>query len=280
MLGSSGSIQDCGSSSKEPGSTDRHDFVVKNTFVHVPHELGEEPRVLQSSRSEPSLSSRSAASSSSASAGGGAARGRGDSRSIAGGRGSRASTGGKGGGRGDSSSSNGGRGRSDKGDGRGGSSSAGGRGHSRGHAPGSSETFADGASSSQASGSKGVARQALHASHAKGTCVQCGFIVQGKDCPNKRRCQHCHDPQHQIMYRARRPCKGKRERYQKVLLETMMQITNHPDSFDIDTFELPQSVNDNALYREKFLERIRVHQEWVRPEHRRVLASSKRQVLT
>mmetsp|Transcript_61156 Transcript_61156/g.175451 ORF Transcript_61156/g.175451 Transcript_61156/m.175451 type:complete len:83 (+) Transcript_61156:2-250(+) len=82
------------------------------------------------------------------------------------------------------------------------------------------------------------------------------------------------------MYRARRPCKGKRERYQKVLLETMMQITNHPDSFDIDTFELPQSVNDNALYREKFLERIRVHQEWVRPEHRRVLASSKRQVLT
>eukprot|EP00445_Apocalathium_hangoei_P048286 CAMPEP_0203995948 /NCGR_PEP_ID=MMETSP0360-20130528/12418_1 /ASSEMBLY_ACC=CAM_ASM_000342 /TAXON_ID=268821 /ORGANISM="Scrippsiella Hangoei, Strain SHTV-5" /LENGTH=131 /DNA_ID=CAMNT_0050936707 /DNA_START=156 /DNA_END=552 /DNA_ORIENTATION=- len=44
----------------------------------------------------------------------------------------------------------------------------------------------------------------------------------------------------------------------------MEQITINPDSFDIDTFELPQSVNDNALYREKFLERIRVHQEWVK----------------
>lgn len=258
MLGDSGIIQDDDSSSKRLGSADHHDYVVKKTLSHMLHELCEEPQIPWSSSSEQSSSKTAFSSARQGGRRAFAAKGSetsssfaaaitgeppGDGNSHAFGRSSSGS--GRGGGRGGSSVGGGG----SRGSGRG-------RGHGRGQAQETPRTnlpeaSADGMCSSQAWGSEGGASPGPHGSRPEW-------------CPNTRLGLQCHDPQQQTTHWSPRPCKGRREQYDKLLQETMRQITDNPDGFDVDTFELPLNMSNNACFKDKFMQRIREHQEWVK----------------
>lgn len=250
-VGGSGSSRDRGpgGSGGAAGSSDGHALVVKHTFVHV---VDDEKRIAWSSSSEPSLSLESASSSEHhkksyaalAAVGGSASsdiagkggRGRGRSR----GAGSSGDGGGKGGIPGGVAPS---------------SSHGRGRGRSRGQQDSGGSADAAGFHKADAPGSEGPG-------HAEGTCVPCVFVTRGEACPNRPTCNGCHHAQHLAKYRSRRPCKNKREKYMKALQEGLDQVEQNPN-LEIDEVILPASVKDNSIYQAKFLERMRLHKDWL-----------------
>jgi len=53
-----------------------------------------------------------------------------------------------------------------------------------------------------------------------------------------------------------RPCKGKRDRYTKLVKHLENQILDNPDSFNLDPARLPPSLQSNGKQREKLMQRI------------------------
>lgn len=92
------------------------------------------------------------------------------------------------------------------------------------------------------------------AGHVSGECMPCIFLTSGKGCPEGLLCGRCHfhhvrkwtDPQDV------RLCKGKRNRYRKLMTKLMSQIDDDPDAFDASQVELPSFVTKSAMLRENF----------------------------
>jgi len=61
-----------------------------------------------------------------------------------------------------------------------------------------------------------------------------------------------------------RPCKGKRDRYRKLLTRLTSQIEVDPYSFDVDAVQLPPSIAANEVVRSKLLAKVQMHAEQVR----------------
>jgi len=56
-----------------------------------------------------------------------------------------------------------------------------------------------------------------------------------------------------------RPCKGKRARYNKLESKLKKMIDEDPDTFDLDTIDLPQSIFFCIMLREKLAATLNVY---------------------
>jgi len=61
-----------------------------------------------------------------------------------------------------------------------------------------------------------------------------------------------------------RPCKGKRDRYTKLVKHLENQILDNPDSFNLDPARLPPSLQSNGKQREKLMQRIQSFKDRVK----------------
>jgi len=64
--------------------------------------------------------------------------------------------------------------------------------------------------------------------------------------------------------RRARPCKGKRDRYKKLVKRIELQILDHPDSFNLSPVSLPPSLQSNDKQREKLMQRMLKFQRQVK----------------
>jgi len=91
--------------------------------------------------------------------------------------------------------------------------------------------------------------------HAIGSCKGCIFVNTKSGCGNGVSCGFCHFP-HQRRRNKVRHCKGKRQRHEKILARVMAQIDDDPDSFSLDTLQLPPSIACEESTRAKFMARV------------------------
>jgi len=103
--------------------------------------------------------------------------------------------------------------------------------------------------------------------HARGKCIPCRFYSLKGGCRNGAACGFCHtcssepDEREGPGAKSRRPCKGKRDRYKKLLDRLTAQCDNEAHIFDIDGITLPQAVmGDDKLY-SKLRARLHMYKE-------------------
>lgn len=111
--------------------------------------------------------------------------------------------------------------------------------------------------------------------HATGTCKVCIFAHSKPGCSNGVACSFCHF----VHKRGRRknklrPCKGKRDRYRKLLNRLTNLIECDPCSFNMDKVELPPSIASNEVVRAKLMAKIQLHAEQVMADREAGVASS------
>jgi len=70
--------------------------------------------------------------------------------------------------------------------------------------------------------------------------------------------------QEQVAYQKGRPCKGKRDRYKKLVKRLEADIKADPVSFDLNLRTLPPSLQANDKQREKLRIRMGQYQHWVK----------------
>jgi len=70
--------------------------------------------------------------------------------------------------------------------------------------------------------------------------------------------------QEQVAYKKSRPCKGKRDRYKKLVKRLQADIQADPVTFDLNALTLPPSLQANDKQREKLLERMDRYQHRVK----------------
>ncbi len=94
--------------------------------------------------------------------------------------------------------------------------------------------------------------------HEKDMCKVCVFAFAG-NCTNGVFCEFCHLPHRRALRKtAMRPCKGKRDRYRKLVSRLEGEIQCDPDSFDVDKLELPPSIAADECARAKLLAKLQV----------------------
>jgi len=70
--------------------------------------------------------------------------------------------------------------------------------------------------------------------------------------------------QEQVAYKKKRPCKGMRKRYKKLMSHLEAEIEANPVSFDFNMITLPPSLQVNEKQREKLRDRMEQYQHQVR----------------
>merc|ERR1719277_898297 len=78
-------------------------------------------------------------------------------------------------------------------------------------------------------------------------------------------CSFCHFPHKRGRRKNKlRPCKGKRDRYRKLVSRLTTQIAADPDSFNLETVELPPSIASNEVVKSKLMTKMQLHAEQAR----------------
>jgi len=93
--------------------------------------------------------------------------------------------------------------------------------------------------------------------HVVGECKPCLFVHTGTGCQSGAHCDFCH-----FVHKRKtkpRPCKGKRDRYRKLVAKLEKLIEDNPDTWDEHAVELPPSIMSNPSLRNKMMERLRAH---------------------
>jgi hypothetical protein len=70
-----------------------------------------------------------------------------------------------------------------------------------------------------------------------------------------------------------RPCKGKRNRYRKLISRVEDSIDLNPEAFDPDQVQIPPSLASNEALRTKFFSRLCAHAQQVRDTKRVAFAA-------
>jgi len=100
--------------------------------------------------------------------------------------------------------------------------------------------------------------------HYSGQCHPCLFNDHLEGCKTGIRCLFCHFAHSKVKRKGkRRPCKGKRDRYRKLVSVSMDRIDQDPEAFDVQQMELPPSIANNASLRKKITARLEMHKETV-----------------
>jgi len=113
--------------------------------------------------------------------------------------------------------------------------------------------------------SRGVLTSIGSIGHASASCTECVFLSRGF-CVNGINCNYCHFPHRQGPKRRNklRPCKGKRDRYRKLVTRLNRLIECDPYNFDIEKVSLPPSIETNPLMKEKLIVKMNAFAEKVR----------------
>lgn len=111
--------------------------------------------------------------------------------------------------------------------------------------------------------------------HASGMCKVCVLAHSGT-CPHGVLCSFCHLPHRRARRKnAMRPCKGKRDRYRRLVTRLEHEIEIDPDGFDVNKVELPPSIVSNEIAHAKLLAKLqsRLEQEKAKRQMQRRLAA-------
>mmetsp|Transcript_104558 Transcript_104558/g.191674 ORF Transcript_104558/g.191674 Transcript_104558/m.191674 type:complete len:137 (+) Transcript_104558:37-447(+) len=73
--------------------------------------------------------------------------------------------------------------------------------------------------------------------------------------------------------RPQRPCKGRRIRYQKLVLRLKEAIEKDPESFDFEALVLPPSISRNLILKDKLRKHTQDHMNIVRKDRGNVIAT-------
>merc|ERR1719265_117889 len=104
------------------------------------------------------------------------------------------------------------------------------------------------------------------AQHEAGLCQPCLFALTKVGCRNGSSCDFCHLG-HKRKHKPR-PCKGKRDRYRKLLARIESVIDANPNVEVADTLQnLPPSVEANLELKAKLTARVNKHYQLVRELH-------------
>mmetsp|Transcript_40596 Transcript_40596/g.88739 ORF Transcript_40596/g.88739 Transcript_40596/m.88739 type:complete len:307 (-) Transcript_40596:91-1011(-) len=98
--------------------------------------------------------------------------------------------------------------------------------------------------------------------HDENLCKPCLFVHTKVGCRSGADCTFCHF-QHKRKSKPR-PCKGKRDRYRKLVARMEDMIEQNPDTLDEDLPELPPSIEANDDLKQKLLTRLQTHAEMVK----------------
>jgi len=109
--------------------------------------------------------------------------------------------------------------------------------------------------------------------HHDGQCKGCLYVFTSAGCTNGITCSFCHFP-HKRMKRKNkmRPCKGKRDRYRKLVIRLTQMIEADPDNFDLDQLELPPSIEKSEAVKDKLRKKMRIYADRVCNQRRALSA--------
>jgi len=101
--------------------------------------------------------------------------------------------------------------------------------------------------------------------HESGKCKVCFYAHSRYGCMNGVFCNFCHfTHKHGRRKNKVRPCKGKRDRYLKLVGRLTNQIDLDPDNFDINAVDLPPSVATDEATKTKLIAALTAHVNMVR----------------
>jgi len=101
--------------------------------------------------------------------------------------------------------------------------------------------------------------------HHDNECKACLFMHTKTGCHNGILCEFCHFWHKRCRRKNKlRPCKGKRDRYRKVVTRMEQAIEDNPDALDDEVDRLPPSIATNELLKTKLLSKMHLHAEHVR----------------
>jgi len=104
------------------------------------------------------------------------------------------------------------------------------------------------------------------AQHEEGRCKPCAYVSSAVGCSAAETCRFCHYAHTEGTKRTKlRPCKGKRDRYRKLVGRISQQIEIDPDGFNPE-LHMPPSMESNEVLKAKLLTRMARRAEQVRAE--------------
>lgn len=101
--------------------------------------------------------------------------------------------------------------------------------------------------------------------HANGHLNAGMSVAQGHGYPHRVNGRDQYSP-HQQEKRSQRPCKGKRDRYRKLVLRIQQAIDEDPEGFDLEATELPPSIASNKKLKQKLQKRVQAYTSNIRSE--------------
>lgn len=101
--------------------------------------------------------------------------------------------------------------------------------------------------------------------HSEGNCKPCLFVCTKVGCQNGMECEFCHFP-HKRKNKPR-PCKGKRDRYRKLVGRMEQLILSNPRVLEESPEDLPPSIKDNPVLRNKLMSKVQARLEAGRQGH-------------
>jgi len=100
--------------------------------------------------------------------------------------------------------------------------------------------------------------------HAKGSCTPCIAIYTRAGCLNGIMCSFCHMPHKRRKRKTKlRPCKGKRDRYRKLVTRLTHEVDADPEGIDLRAVDLPPSVASNENIKAKLLAQMESYRDEV-----------------
>jgi len=96
--------------------------------------------------------------------------------------------------------------------------------------------------------------------HASGTCKVCICTGTSPGCSNGVECSVCRLQLRRTRQQNKmRPCKGKRERRQKLLSRLKIMIESNPDSFSMEQVDLPPSIAGDEAVKARLVAQVHQH---------------------
>jgi len=115
------------------------------------------------------------------------------------------------------------------------------------------------------------------AGHASGNCKVCLFAHSKAGCTNGMYCNFCHHYHKRPKRKNKlRPSKGKRDRYRKLVQHLTGKIKDQPDTFDMNTVELPPSIASSEAMKSKLFAKLLPFMEQAREGGAQASGSSMR----
>lgn len=111
---------------------------------------------------------------------------------------------------------------------------------------------------------KGMATSIGSINHASGGCNPCLFMLTNDGCSNGILCNFCHF-QHKRKTKPR-PCKGKRDRYRKLVVKIEAMIEENPWEWHSNLEDLPPSIVENPALKQKLMSKLMAFAESVKAQ--------------